>query len=49
VKLPKLENPEIKYLGTAEAAIFLAMAKESKHFAAFYLALNTGDEAGGSF
>ena len=40
VKLPKLENPEIKYLGTAEAAIFLAMAKESKHFAAFYLALN---------
>ena len=46
VRLPKLEKPEIKYLGTAEAAIFLAMARESKHFAAFYLALSTGMRRG---
>lgn len=46
VRLPKQEQKEIKYLGTAEAAIFLAMAKESKHFAAFYLALNTGMRRG---
>jgi integrase len=46
VKLPKREQKEIKYLGTAEAAIFLAAAKESKHFAAFFLALNTGMRRG---
>lgn len=46
VRLPKLEQKEIKYLDTAEVAIFLAMAKESKHFAAFYLALNTGMRRG---
>jgi integrase len=46
VKLPKREQKEIKYLDMADAAIFLAMAKESKHFAAFYLALNTGMRRG---
>ena len=46
VKLPKQEQREIKYLGVAEAAIFLAMAKESNHFAAFFLALNTGMRRG---
>lgn len=46
VRLPKQERPEIKYLGVAEAAIFLATAKESKHFAAFFLALNTGMRRG---
>jgi integrase len=45
-RLPKQERPEIKYLGVAEAAIFLATAKESKHFAAFFLALNTGMRRG---
>ena len=46
VSLPKQKSPEIKYLDTAEAAIFLATAKESKHFAAFFLALNTGMRRG---
>ena len=45
-KLPKQEQKEIKYLDAAEAAIFLATAKESKHFAAFFLALNTGIRRG---
>lgn len=46
VKLPKREQKEIKYLDTAEAALFLAMARESHHFAAFFLALNTGMRRG---
>ncbi|MFY9505157.1 MAG: tyrosine-type recombinase/integrase [Dethiobacteria bacterium] len=46
VKLPKQEQPEIKYLTVAEAAIFLATAKDSKHFAAYFLALNTGMRRG---
>ncbi|MGI6308449.1 MAG: tyrosine-type recombinase/integrase [Dethiobacteria bacterium] len=46
VRLPKLEQKEIKYLDTTEVATFLATAKESKHFAAFYLALNTGMRRG---
>ncbi len=46
VKLPQQEKPEIKYLSAAEAAIFLATAKDSKHFAAFFLALNTGMRRG---
>ena len=46
VQLPKQEQPEIKYLTVAEAAIFLATAKDSKHFAAYFLALNTGMRRG---
>ena len=46
VKLPQQEQKEIKYLDAAEAAIFLATAKDSKHFAAFFLALNTGMRRG---
>ncbi len=46
IKLPKQEKPEIKYLSAAEAAIFLASAKDSKHFPIFFLALNTGMRRG---
>jgi len=46
VRLPKMEQPEIRYLSTAEVATFLAHAKESKHFTAFFLALNTGMRRG---
>lgn len=46
VSLPQQKKPEIKYLSAAEAAIFLATAKESKYFAAYFLALNTGMRRG---
>ncbi|MEW6243331.1 MAG: tyrosine-type recombinase/integrase [Bacillota bacterium] len=41
-KLPKKEQKEIHYLDGEGIKKFLNMAKESKHLAAFFLALNTG-------
>lgn len=46
VRLPKLQRKEIKYLNTEEATTFLSVARDSKHFAAFFLALNTGMRRG---
>ena len=46
VKLPKREQKEIKYLDTEGVAKFLAAAKDSKYFVAFFLALNTGMRRG---
>jgi len=46
VKLPKYVKPEIGYMNTDEIRQFLAYAKESKFFTAFYLALTTGMRRG---
>lgn len=42
VTLPKMNKKEIRFLSTQEITDFLDVAKDSKHYAAFYLALNTG-------
>ena len=46
VRLPKLEQREIRYLDSGEIKTFLEVARDSKHFAAFFLALNTGMRRG---
>jgi integrase len=46
VRLPKLEQREIRYLDSGEIKEFLEVARDSKHFAAFFLALNTGMRRG---
>jgi len=46
VKLPKLEQKEICYLDSEGIKKFLDAAKASKHFIAFFLALNTGMRRG---
>lgn len=46
VRLPKLERSEIRYLDSGEIREFLEVARDSKHFAAFFLALNTGMRRG---
>ena len=42
VRLPKRERKDINYLDSGGIKHFLEIARESKHFAAFYLTLNTG-------
>ncbi|HSV31413.1 MAG TPA: site-specific integrase, partial [Atribacteraceae bacterium] len=42
VRLPKREQKDIHYLDSDGIKHFLGIARESKHFAAFYLTLNTG-------
>jgi len=42
VRLPKREQKDIHYLDKDGIRHFLELAKGSKHFAAFYLTLNTG-------
>ncbi len=46
VRLPKLRQEEIRYLDREEITEFLDVARDSKHFAAFFLALNTGMRRG---
>ncbi|NLS45719.1 MAG: tyrosine-type recombinase/integrase [Firmicutes bacterium] len=46
VKLPKNKQRKIRYLDSEEIKIFLKAAQGSKHFAAFFLALNTGMRRG---
>lgn len=46
VTLPKLEKKEIRYLNKEEIAEFLKVAQDSKHYAAFFLALATGMRRG---
>ena len=42
VKLPRLEKPEIKFFDSDQVTVFLAAAKESHYFTAYYLELATG-------
>ncbi len=41
-ELPRLEKTEIKHLSTEETAKFLKVAKETKHYAVFLLAIESG-------
>jgi integrase len=42
VKLPHDPRKEIKFLDTDQVKTFLSAARETKHFAAYFMALNTG-------
>lgn len=46
VKLPKMEQEEVKALDTSEVTTFLHEAKKTKHYAAYYLTLATGVRRG---
>jgi integrase len=46
VRLPKQKQKEVRYLGSEEVKQFLEVSQDSKHFAAFFLALNTGMRRG---